>query len=270
LQHLFNGSRRSWASSGNLTERGTVSADWMQLPWLASTVHAHIVTALNVDSEYNKGSSEDKSYTQGNDGEETLGLHDTDIDDDEVQDLEADAKMPPKNHPLPRRARRLPRRALPRRLPFETWQLICPKWSSPNTKLKPNFIYELPPPFPWTTSRTTSMFSSAPPSSLKYCRVLPGGRQLALLVAFPRWANGKKLLELQMGIDYNTESACKHVPSRWLTMSPQTIPKKTTSWETLNSVAITPVFLLCKRFCRACFWESVNASWSNNRPTWSF
>jgi hypothetical protein len=77
------------------------------------------------------------------------------------------------------------------------------------------------PSFPLTTSRTTSNkhvielhanFSSAPPSSLKYCRVLPGGRQLALLVAFPRWANGKKLLELQMGINYNTESA--HVQAR--------------------------------------------------------
>ncbi len=109
------------------------------------------------------------------------------------------------------------------------------------TKLKPNFTYELPlVPFDYKQGnkhviKFHANFPSAPPSSLKYYRVLPGGRQLALLVAFPMWATGKKLLELQMGIDNNKESARVQARAQQVTHHVTTnYPEKTSSCETLK------------------------------------
>lgn len=81
------------------------------------------------------------------------------------------------------------------------------------TKLKPNFTYELPfVPFDYKENNKHviefhASYPSIPIERLKYCRVLPGGRQVALLVLFPRWATGKKLLALQMGKSYSQDSA---------------------------------------------------------------
>ena len=187
----------------------------MPLPWLPSTVHAHTVTALNVDGEYDQDSDDESYYEGDEDEEETLGSQDTDIDDDEVQDLEADAEMPPKKTPpksaSAKKSSGTPKKDTANQPSLQDLTADLSKMSL--TKLKPNFTYELPfVPFDYKENNKHviefhASYPSIPIERLKYCRVLPGGRQVALLVLFPRWATGKKLLALQMGKSYSQDSA---------------------------------------------------------------
>jgi hypothetical protein len=117
-----------------------------------------------------------------------------------------------RNHPLPRQARRLPRRTA-KEASVPDLTAVLSKMTL--TKLKPNFTYELPlVSFDYKQdNKHVIEFHANFPSSPSWS-VLPGGRKLALLVAFPgplvrsylsfRWASTTTWRVL----------GCKHMPSR--------------------------------------------------------
>lgn len=169
-------------------------------------------TGQNVAEDHDD--SDDESYiAEGEDDDETLGSQDTDIDDDEVHDLETDATMPPKKTTAtPKKPSSARKSSTKEATSIESLTSDLSKMSMTN-KLKPNFTYHLPViPFHYKNNTKHIIeflvhYPTSAPQNLKYCKVMPGGIKVAFLIDFPTWPTGKKLLEKQMGAAYREDSA---------------------------------------------------------------
>ena len=161
------------------------------------------------EADYN--SAEDDDYVGTEEGEEvSLGSEDTDIDEDELQDLEEDAAA--NNMPTPKKKATTPASNKKKAVPAVD-DVIADFTKLSTISTKPDFSYHCPV-FGYHFKEGQKHviyfdvhYPSCPKDNLKYLKVLPGGRQVAFLVACSKKHTKEKVLKAQMGREYDPASA---------------------------------------------------------------
>ncbi len=173
----------------------------------------YVLTSSFLFSEL-EGSSDDESYNESEADSESLGSQDTDIDDNELADLEREAEaeaatMPPKT----RKSSRSPKK--PTRPEVEEIDVVVNDFNK--VSLKKIKHYDLSYRFPmqlYTAQDGTKeivylsfQVMNLPKSFLRMAKVLPGGMKFGLLMGSPKWFFEEGFLVSALGGDWNEDHA---------------------------------------------------------------
>ena len=189
--------------------------------------------------------SEDESYTASIALSVSLGSQDTEIEEDELQDLAIDAATMPTPKPV-RKKSPVPSATLitAKKEAVSTIQLASAFGNLSVQALSPFFDFRCPyiPYHHKMENKHIIWFDvhapALPKNFLRYARVLPGGQELAWLFGFPKWWCDEITLKKQMGSSWDKNSnrvqaraqqvthyVAKTYPSRdeWIEGTPQIV-----------------------------------------------
>lgn len=177
---------------------------------------------LSIPALEAEDSSEDESFEPSDDDGESLGSRDTEVDENEVDDLIADAAlnkiaMPPKKVTMTkgRTSSRSPKKpSMSQEVEeltgnFRSASVI----SIPKTPKCYSTSYEFP--MSWNTAQDglkeivylDFQTMNLPTSFLRMAKVLPGGTRFGLLMGSPKWFFEEGYLITQLGVHYDENSA---------------------------------------------------------------
>jgi hypothetical protein len=163
-------------------------------------------------------SSEGESYVPSDDDGESLGEEDTDIDENELDDLreDADTNMPPKKTPTKGRTRS-PKKPQADVADVEELAENLKTSAVVSAPRKQPKCYSLSYrfPFSWNTAQDglkeivylDFQTVNLPTSFLRMAKVLPGGWRFGLLMGSPKWFFEEGYLITQLGNDYDENLA---------------------------------------------------------------
>ena len=178
----------------------------LRLLWKTLT---HLFAASKDKEEEEYDSAADEDFSADKEDEESLGDVDTDIEEEEVNDLEADINMPTarKKSVTPKKAGSKTDDAISAlsgqvgKLNISKVKYVSLDWRFPMSMYSVmegdyNMVYiEL------------MKGVQLPPEYIVHAKVLPGGMQFSLLVGVPRYFYEESYMQARMGENYSTGSA---------------------------------------------------------------
>ena len=178
----------------------------LRLLWKTLT---HLFAASKDEEEEEYDSAADEDFSADEEDEESLGDADTDIEEEEVNDLEADINMPTarKKSVTPKKAGSKTDDAISAlsgqvgKLNISKVKYVSLDWRFPMSMYSVmegdyNMVYiEL------------MKGVQLPPEYIVHAKVLPGGMQFSLLVGVPRYFYEESYMQARMGENYSTGSA---------------------------------------------------------------
>eukprot|EP00956_Cyclotella_meneghiniana_P024430 scaffold49001_cov77-Cyclotella_meneghiniana.AAC.1 len=179
----------------------------------SSSSASKTTAAATDDDEYISAEDEDYAAEGEEEASVSLGSEDTDIDPDEVQDLEEDAAKMPRTPGSTKKSANSASAKKKSAQDDPMDDLVADIAKLNMNSMAPDFNYHCPvTPYHYKEGLKHLIafdvqFPSVPKENLKYLRVEPGGKQVAFLIASPKFYTQEKVLKQQLGHAYKEDSA---------------------------------------------------------------
>ena len=159
---------------------------------------------------------EEEEYEPDDEEDEESGQEDTDVEEDEVADLERDAttNMPPKKKTVsPKPSRSAKKKPIDDVTESMTKMSVASPVSAVKTPPSVCFDFRFPIAKYTVMDQTTTKIyvelvgCQLPDDYLKHAKVLPGGRKFSVLISAPRMIYEEGFMRARMGLEWDPNSA---------------------------------------------------------------